>query len=84
MTAIMLRGFDTSVSGFILSAAPLERTLRRRDWVEEGVTCSGRSTMGESHPRGTLAIVAVLGAFFALGWLAMFLFLFLERGAPQP
>ena len=23
-------------------------------------------------------------AFFALGWLAMFLFLFLERGAPQP
>jgi hypothetical protein len=40
--------------------------------------------MDESHPRGTLAIVAVLGAFFALGWLAMFLFLFLERGAPQP
>ena len=41
-------------------------------------------SMDESHPRGTLAIVAVLGAFFALGWLAMFLFLFLERGAPQP
>ena len=40
--------------------------------------------MDESHPRGTLAIVAILGGFFALGWLAMFLFLFLERGAPQP
>jgi hypothetical protein len=40
--------------------------------------------MDESHPRGTLAIVAALGAFFALGWLVMFLFLFLERGAPQP
>ena len=40
--------------------------------------------MNESHPRGTLAIVAILGIFFALGWLAMFLFLFLERGAPQP
>ena len=42
------------------------------------------SPMDDSHPRGTLAIVAVLGAVFALGWLAMFLFLFLERGAPQP
>ena len=40
--------------------------------------------MDESHPRGTLALVAFLGAFFALGWLAMFLFLFLERGAPRP
>jgi hypothetical protein len=36
----------------------------------------------EEHPRGTLAIVAVLGAFYALGWLAMFLLLFLGRGAP--
>ena len=49
-----------------------------------GVICFGTFPMDESHPRGTLAIVAVLGAFFALGWLAMFLFLFLERGAPQP
>jgi cytochrome c oxidase subunit IIa family protein len=52
--------------------------------VEERVICFGAVPMDESHPRGTLAIVAVLGAFFALGWLAMFLFLFLERGAPQP
>jgi hypothetical protein len=39
--------------------------------------------MDEQHPRGTLALVAMLGAFFALGWLAMFVFLFLARGAPH-
>jgi hypothetical protein len=39
--------------------------------------------MDESHPRGTLAIVAVFGLLFALGWLAMFLFVFLGRGAPH-
>jgi len=44
----------------------------------------GTLPLDESHPRGTLAIVAVLGAFFALGWLAMFVFVFLERGAPHP
>ena len=33
------------------------------------------------HPRGTLAIVAVFGLLFALGWLAMFFFAFLARGA---
>jgi hypothetical protein len=38
--------------------------------------------MDEQHPRGTLAIVIVFGALFALGWLVMFLF-FLERGAPH-
>ena len=36
------------------------------------------------HPRGTLAIVAIFGALFALAWLAMYVFLFLERGAPHP
>jgi hypothetical protein len=36
------------------------------------------------HPRGTLAIVAIFGALFALGWLAMYVFLFLARGAPHP
>jgi hypothetical protein len=44
----------------------------------------GTLPLDEPHPRGTLAIVAVLGACFALGWLAMFVFVFLERGAPQP
>jgi len=33
------------------------------------------------HPRGTLTIVVVFGLLFALGWLAMFFFAFLARGA---
>ena len=36
------------------------------------------------HPRGTLAIVLVFGLLFALGWVAVYLFVFLERGAPHP
>ena len=36
------------------------------------------------HPRGTLAIVIVFGTLFGLGWLAMYLFLFLARGGPHP
>jgi hypothetical protein len=35
------------------------------------------------HPRGTLAIVLIFGALFALGWIAMYVWRFLERGAPQ-
>jgi hypothetical protein len=35
------------------------------------------------HPRGTLAIVLTFGALFAAGWFAMFLWLFMERGAPH-
>jgi hypothetical protein len=42
-----------------------------------------KRAMDEQHPRGTLAIVAVFGVLFALGWLAMFLFVFLQRGAPH-
>ena len=36
------------------------------------------------HPRGTLAIVVVFGALFALGWLAVYFFVFIARGAPHP
>jgi hypothetical protein len=35
------------------------------------------------HPRGTLVIVIVFGLLFGLAWLAMYLFLFLQRGAPR-
>jgi hypothetical protein len=35
------------------------------------------------HPRGTLAIVLIFGALFFFGWLAMYVFMFLERGAPH-
>jgi hypothetical protein len=36
------------------------------------------------HPRGTLAIVFVFGVLFALGWLGVYFFLFISRGAPHP
>jgi hypothetical protein len=36
------------------------------------------------HPRGTLAVVTIFGLLFGLGWLSMYLFLFLKRGAPHP
>jgi hypothetical protein len=35
------------------------------------------------HPRGTLAVVLIFGTLFLLGWLAMYVFMFLERGAPH-
>lgn len=39
---------------------------------------------GLGHPRGTLAIVILYGLLFALGWLGLYLFQFLPRGAPHP
>lgn len=36
------------------------------------------------HPRGTLAILIVYGLLFGLGWMAMFFFEFMPRGAPHP
>jgi hypothetical protein len=36
------------------------------------------------HPRGTLAIVILYGLLFALGWLGLYVFQFLGRGAPRP
>lgn len=36
------------------------------------------------HPRGTLVIVILYGLLFALGWLGLYVFQFLGRGAPRP
>jgi hypothetical protein len=36
------------------------------------------------HPRGTLAIVLIYGTLFGLGWLALYFFEFVPRGAPHP
>jgi hypothetical protein len=33
------------------------------------------------HPRGTLAIVGLYGLLFLAGWLALFFFVYLPRGA---
>jgi hypothetical protein len=35
------------------------------------------------HPRGTLAVLIIFGVLFMLAWLATYLFVFLERGAPH-
>lgn len=32
------------------------------------------------HPKGTLAIVAVYGLLFAIGWLVLYFFVFVPRG----
>lgn len=35
------------------------------------------------HPKGTLAIVLIYGALFALGWCLLYFVEFIPRGAPQ-
>ncbi len=43
--------------------------------------------MTEEHPdlrklpRGTLAVILLYGALFVVGWLAIFVFVYLPRGA---
>lgn len=32
------------------------------------------------HPRGTLAIVAIYGLMFVVGWLILYFFVFVPRG----
>lgn len=35
------------------------------------------------HPRGTLAVLGAYFALFVAGWVLLYYFLFLPRGAPQ-
>ena len=44
----------------------------------------GQGGEGGSHPRGTLAIVGVYGLLFVLGWLVIYFFVFVPRGALTP
>lgn len=37
-----------------------------------------------AHPIGTLVIIGLYGLLFALGWVAMYLFVFLPRGRVTP
>jgi hypothetical protein len=39
--------------------------------------------VGSGHPRGTLALVILMGLFFAVGWLAMYFGVFVARGLPH-
>lgn len=36
------------------------------------------------HPKGTFAIVGVYGLLFLFGWLAIYFFVFVPRGAVTP
>lgn len=42
---------------------------------------SDQNTEIGKHPRGTLALVGLYGLIFILGWLAVFVFVYLPRGA---
>ncbi len=44
----------------------------------------GPSDTLSQHPRGTLAIVAAYGLLYALGWLAIYVFVYIPRGALHP
>jgi hypothetical protein len=36
------------------------------------------------HPVGTLTIVGIYGLLFVLGWLAMYFYVYVSRGAVTP
>jgi len=38
----------------------------------------------ETHPRGTLAIVAIYGLLFLAGWAALYFLTYLPRGTVGP
>lgn len=43
----------------------------------------GPSDMG-GHPKGTLAVVGAYGILFVVGWLVLYFFVFVPRGALTP
>ena len=45
---------------------------------------SGSPHEAGAHPKGTLAIVAVYGLLFAVGWLALYFLVFVPRGTLTP
>jgi hypothetical protein len=55
-------------------------TERSSDQIEQ----AGNLPENLGHPRGTLAVVTIFGLLFGLGWLSMYLLLFLKRGALHP
>ena len=42
------------------------------------------SGTGESHPRGTLFLIALYGLLFVASWFAVYALLYLKRGGVTP
>ena len=59
----------------------LDHMSKTNDSSEDHLLGERREELG--HPRGTLAIMIIFGALFTLAWLVMYVFLFLQRGAPH-
>ena len=68
-------------NGFSCNMLPgLHMSEIDRSWQSR----AGKDPEDFGHPRGTLAIVAIFGVLFLLGWVSMYVYLFLQRGAPHP
>jgi hypothetical protein len=39
---------------------------------------------GSNHPRGTIAIIAIYGALFLVGWAVLYFLVYVPRGPMQP
>lgn len=75
----ILRDVVTFVVGF----APTEAPMPEADHSRDAQATDGVPPEALEHPRGTLAIVIAFGLLFALGWVAVYVFIFLQRGAPH-
>lgn len=47
-------------------------------------TMTDSSSRSETHPRGTLAIIAAYGLLFVLGWAALYFLTYMQRGPVGP
>jgi hypothetical protein len=70
---------NLSPGGGIITAPDEQRDMSFSDPNPDNTP----SEVVSGHPRGTLALVILMGLFFAIGWLAMYFGLFVERGLPH-
>lgn len=45
---------------------------------------SDENGRGGGHPKGTLFLIGLYGVLFAVGWFAIYLFVYLRRGGVTP
>ena len=63
------------------TAAVLESKEQPCSWE---VPVSDPASEAYRHPVGTLAIVGIYGALFAVGWVLVYVYVYLSRGAVTP